>query len=213
MAALYGQLAGLLVILGVIPYVIGILKGKTRPNRATYAIWAVVNVINVSSYITVGARTTIWTGLGFAFTAILILGLSVKHGMGGFSKFEVACLVLASIAIYLWVATKSAEIALFTSYAAIMLGFLPTIKKAYLLPHTENTISWVMVAIASSLNLTALSSWAPDIAITPVSNAVFDVIVTAFLLFPTVRLAAVSSWRRPTIRLSPRIERQAAPLT
>jgi hypothetical protein len=194
--ALIGELAGALAIIQIIPYIVSILRGHTKPERASYLIWLLVDVIAISSYIAVGARTTIWTSLVFVFTGLLVFILSIKHGMGGFSTFDIICLLLACIGVVIWVSTKNALIALYFSNFVVTIGYLPTIKKAYFFPRTENTLSWTLTAIASTLNIFALTTLAPHIALTPIRAAVTQGIVAYLLLFPSSRFK-VRRYQRP----------------
>lgn len=150
----------------------------------TYFIWFIVDTLSIASYIAVGARTTIWVGLVYVITGLSIFLLSFKYGMGGYSKLDIACLLLALIGVSIWVTTSSALLALCFSTFASKIGYLPTIKKAYFFPETENTLSWTMTSLTSVLNIFALTTMAPAIAVPPVLGAVGPTIVAYFLLFP-----------------------------
>jgi len=179
-----GQIAGFIALISVVPYLISIVQGRTKPERASYLIWFIVDIISIASYISVGARTTIWTGLVLTFTGSLVLILSIKHGIGGFSKFDLTCLLLALIGIVVWVGSKDAVLALYFVTFVNFIGYLPTIKKAYFLPKTENTLSWALVAGASTLNLVALTSLQARIVLPVVCSAVLQASVAYLLVFP-----------------------------
>lgn len=177
-----GQLAGFMAFAALVPYMLSILKGETKPSRASYAIWAVVEVIWAASYIAAGATTTKWIGIVFAMNAVLIFLLSLKYGMGGSSKLDIICIVLAALAVYLWLTTKDPVTVVYTSTLAASLGYVPIIKKTYLYPETENKASWVLYAIASTLNLLAISEWVLVIVLRPVLSFTFSIILL-YLLF------------------------------
>lgn len=181
---LLGQLAGIVAFCSVIPYIISIFKGKTKPSRASYAIWSVVEIVWVTSYIAAGATTTKWTGIVFAISAVLIFILSLKYGMGGLNAFDIPCLILAALAILIWVTTKNPILADYMSTLAIFLGYLPIIKKAYLWPETENTLSWVLYAVATILTVTALTTLQLAIALRPIISLVMALVITGLLLLP-----------------------------
>ncbi|HEY4964056.1 MAG TPA: hypothetical protein VIH90_05155 [Candidatus Saccharimonadales bacterium] len=197
---LIGQLAGALAILQIIPYVRSILRGDTKPERMSYLIWFIVDVVILSSYFAVGARTTIWAVLVFTVSKLLILGLSIKRGMGGVSHFDIGCFLLALVGIIIWISTKNALIALYFSTFVMLLGYLPTFKKAYLLPKTENRLSWVLATMASVLNLFALTTLMPSISLLPIAGMVADVLVVYLLLFP-VSHAKRAKKRHPRIHI------------
>lgn len=179
-----GQIAGVLAVVQVIPYIVSILRGHTKPERMTYFIWFAVDAIAISSYIAVGARSTIWVGLVYVCTGLTIFLLSLKYGMGGFSKLDIICLLLAVSGVAIWLTTNNALLALCFSTFASKAGYLPTIKKAYFSPETENTFSWTMCACTSLLNIFALTTFTPVIAAPIVIGAIFPVIVAYLLLFP-----------------------------
>lgn len=189
---LIGQIAGILAFVQVIPYVISILRGKTRPARMTYFIKSIVAIITISSYIEVGARTSIWNGLAFAFTALLIFGLSIKRGMGGFTRLDMICLALALVGIVLWISTKDAVLTLYLSIFIKTVATLPLFKKAYLHPATENKLSWYIVLVADILNLFALTSLTPAISLLPLFEAGYSAVVVYLLLLHTPKLRKVT---------------------
>lgn len=183
-SAQIGALAGAIALVSVIPYIVSILRGNTKPERTSYLIWFIVDAVGILSYISVGATTTIWTGLVSTLMGLLVLLLSIKHGMGGFSKFDLTCLALALFGIFIWVSTNDALLALYFVTFVKIIGYLPTIKKSYFLPKTENTLSWTLVASASILNLFALTSLQPRLVAPILCSAVLQSLVAYLLLFP-----------------------------
>ncbi len=179
-----GQVAALLAAIAVVPYVWSILKGHTRPSRASYAIWSVIQTIELVSYIAAGATTTKWVLLVLAINAIVIFGLSFKYGMGGRNKFDIPCLVLAGGAIILWVTSHNPALAVYMSMLAGFIAYLPTIKKSYLWPGSENTLSWAIFVIAAILNVCALTTIQPAIALPPLFGLGLSMTVTGLLVFP-----------------------------
>ena len=186
-----GEIAALIDIATIIPYVWSTLKGHTRPSRASYGIWAVIQTVGLISYIAAGATTTIWALCVLTFNAFVIFGLSFKYGMGGRNKFDIPCLLLAGVAIFLWITTDNPALAVYLSTFAGFIGYLPTIKKAYLWPDTENILSWSMYVVAATLNGCALTSLRPAIALPPLCGLGLSVIVTSLLIFPHWKLMKV----------------------
>jgi len=76
------------------------------------------------------------------------------------------------------------------------MGYLPTIKKAYFFPKTENTLSWMMTAAAGTLNLFALTTLRPNIAILPIRSVLTEGLIAYLLLFPAVRFK-INRKKRP----------------
>lgn len=186
-SALLGQIAGILAVVQAIPYVVSILRGKTRPARASYAIWSVVQIISVVSYIASGATDTKWVPIALTVSAIVIFILSIKRGMGGLAKLDISCLIIAAIAIILWLTTNNPTLAVYASLVASTIAFVPIVKKSYLYPDTENTLSWTLYAVAVLLNVCALTSLNPAIVLPPVVSLVFSGTIAVLLLVPRKR--------------------------
>lgn len=157
--SIIGAIAGILALLQAVPFIYSTLRGHTRPERATYAIWSVVNCILLFSYLSAGATTTAGVNAAYTFTTLLILVLSIHHGVGGFTKLDLMSFVLAGLSIVLWVNTSNPLVALYLSMLVKFIGVIPTIVKTYYRPDTENSLSWAMCAAASTLNLFALTKF------------------------------------------------------
>lgn len=182
--ALLGQIAGILAVIQAIPYIFSILRRKTKPARASYAIWSVVQTISVVSYIASGATDTKWVPIALTITAVTIFALSFKYGMGGLSKLDVGCLGIAAIAIILWVTTSDAGLAVYASLVASSVAYIPVLKKSFLQPGTENTLSWSIYSTAAILNVCALTTIDPVISLTPIVSLILSTTIVIFLLLP-----------------------------
>lgn len=190
---LLGSIAGLVALLSIVPYIVSILRGYTKPSRSAYAIWVVIEILTAASYIAAGARATMWVSLAISLSAIVIFFLSFKYGMGGASKLDLWCLGLAAAAIICWLTTKNPVIALCMGVLAGKIGYVPVIKKSYLYPETENNLSWIMIALASFLNICALTSLKFEIAIVPIASFGVQAVVVFLLVFPRQRLVWTSN--------------------
>lgn len=180
-----GLCAGIFSFLGFIPYIITIFQGKTRPNRASWTIWASLGIVLAISNYSAGARETMWLLTAYAVCQITIAILSLQYGEGGWNAFDGTCLLGAFFSIILWQLFNSPLIAITISIAIDSLGALPTIKKSYLQPETEDLFSWMMFWVAGTLNICALSQWSIELAAQPVYLFTFNSIVVTLLLIPS----------------------------
>lgn len=176
-----GQSAAVLAFVGLVPYVRSILKGETKPNRASWFIWLVVNASLVASYHSSGATTTIWLNIAYVITTTTIFLLSLKYGVGGYSRLDIICLAGAAAGLILWWWTNNPVTALYLNVFVDALGFIPTIKKAYLIPDSENRLSWNISTFSNALNVAALTTWEFKIALFPVYNLVFNALIALLL--------------------------------
>lgn len=178
---MFGVLAAVAAVVQAFPYVASILRGTTRPSRTSFGIWTVVTAVAAGSYIASGARTTIWAGVVYTATALLTFLLSLRRGTGGLGPVDIACSAVAFIAVGGWLVTSSSLVALYASTSALLIGFVPTVLKAWHRPTTENLTSWAIASLSSVLNMLALTSLSVHIVIAPLAALLGDGAVTVVL--------------------------------
>src|ERR1700730_15252856 len=105
---LLGQLAGVISLFGFVPYIMEIVRGKTRPNRATWWIWTMVGAMLCASYYASGARHTIWVPISYVVGPLVTALLSVKYGEGGSGRFDRFCLGSTLLSLLAWWLARSA---------------------------------------------------------------------------------------------------------
>jgi uncharacterized protein with PQ loop repeat len=154
-----GILAGILSILGYIPYIISIIKGKTQPNKATWFIWTLVGGLLAFSYLAEGDQNTIWLPLGYFLGPLITAILSVRYGYAVWTKLDIVCIIAALISIIPWILSKDATMTLLINVIIDASGALPTLVKTYREPETEDFTAWVIFFIANTIQLFAISEW------------------------------------------------------
>lgn len=160
--------AGAIGLAGFVPYILSTLKGRTKPNRATWWIWALLALIIATSYHSVGAGDTIFVAISFLIGPLAVALLSIKHGEGGWNRFDGACIVGAGIGIALWGILSAPLAALLLMIGIDGIGLLPTIRKSIKRPESEDRFAWSLFFTAGVLNVVALESWAFELAVYPV---------------------------------------------
>lgn len=190
--SIIGVVAGFLSLLGFLPYLVSIYQGKTRPNRATWWIWAIVGIILCSSYYSSGAVHTIWVPVCSAFGHLIIAVLALKYGEGGWNRFDRGCLLGAAMSLLLWWRLNSPIIALLINIGIDFLGALPTIKKSYYEPHKEDSLTWLIFLSAHTLNLFALKDWSFALSAYPLYLFCSTATIVTFLVRPKMGIQPTS---------------------
>jgi hypothetical protein len=96
------------------------------------------------------------------------------------NSFDGVCLLGAFCGLALWFASGNPSIALAMVMVVDFFAYLPTIRKAYLDPMSENRAAWALFAVSGMLNFLAIDSWRPEIAAYPLYMLAFNLLV--FLL-------------------------------
>lgn len=166
--AIAGQVAGIVSLVAYASYVLAILRGETKPNRATWWVWTVVGLMLGSSYYYSGANHTIWVPVSYIIGPFVIAILSIKHGEGGWDRFDKYCLFGAGVSIVLWWAFSSPFIALLINLVIDLMGALPTIRKVYHEPEKEDRTAWTLFLVGNTINLFAVEMWTFTISVYPI---------------------------------------------
>lgn len=177
-----GLLAGCIGFLAFVPYTISTLKRKTRPNKATWIIWAVLGLIIAASYYVSGARDTAWTPIAYAIGMIIVASLSLRYGEDGWTQLDKFCIGGAALGLALWGITDNAMIALYLTIIIDAMGGIPTLKKAYERPESEDMLTWAMFFIANVVNMFAINSWSVQILSYPVYVLILSFSMNVILL-------------------------------
>jgi hypothetical protein len=158
--AIAGKVAGIVSLAAFIPYIIAILrgKGKIRPNRATWWIWTAVGFMLGASYYSSGANHTIWVPVSYIIGPFITAIISIKYGEGGWTPFDRICLLGAGISAILWWIFSSPVVALYVNIFIDLMGALPTIRKAYHEPESEDRIAWALFITGNIINLFAIET-------------------------------------------------------
>lgn len=153
MSAVLPVLAVVLAIAGYVPYITAILRGRTRPNRASWWIFAITAGTGAASSWAAGARGTIGVPVAFAVCCVVVGILAIRRGEGGFGRLDLTCLAVAAAAMAAWWATGEPLLATAMLALADLAGTVPTIAKAWRDPAREDGRSWMVWCAANCCNL------------------------------------------------------------
>lgn len=176
-----GIIAGILSLVGYIPYIITIIQGKTRPNRATWWIWTLVGGLLAFSYLSEGDPNSIWLPLGYFIGPFITAILSLRYGYAEWTKLDIACIVVAIISIVPWWLSHDATITLLINLIIDATGAIPTVVKTYREPETEDFTAWIIFWVANTLQLFAISMW-NIAALYPIYLFILATSIVAFII-------------------------------
>ncbi len=176
-----GLIASLLVFVGYAPYVIDTLKGKTKPHIYTWFIWGVVTLLVFFFQFNAGAGAGSWLTLSAGLVCLFIFMLSFRHGARNITRLDAVFLMLALVALGLWVITKQPLVSVILLVVIDMLGFIPTIRKSWNKPYTETLFSYGLNTFRFAIGIYALEAYTAVTYLYPVAwlfaNGLFSVLL------------------------------------
>jgi hypothetical protein len=151
-------LIGAMNVLAAIPYIIDVLKGKSKPNIASWATWSLLNAIIAVSALAAGdAVNTVVLGFSYFIGSSSVLLLAIFKGTRKYTAFDAVCQSTAVLSLVLWRLTNDPNAALYLVILVDIFAFLPTFRHAWYFPQEE---TWVTYAISglTALALTAMAT-------------------------------------------------------
>jgi hypothetical protein len=161
-------MAGVISSFSYIPYIASIIRKETIPARASWIIWSLLSFTILASYHSLGATSTIFLVIAYAVGTLITMVFSIFYGVGGWTKFDRLCLAVSISSLVVWWITDSAFLALVMNIIVDLTGTLPTIKKVYRLPDSENKLAWSCFFVGSFFNVLAINELSWHIALYPI---------------------------------------------
>lgn len=189
MLTIFAIVSALLVVASMPPYLIDIFKGKTKPERASWLIWAVLGAIALVSDYKLGVT---WSLLFIGFDVlycVVVLMLSFGRGAWGWTTLDKAALVIAAIGITFALIFRQPVLAIWGVIAADIAGTVLTYAKTYKDPESETTISWVLTGSAAIFSALAVGRAEFGLLLYPIYIALANFVILIAQATGRARLA------------------------
>ena len=175
----------IIYLVGLASYVINTLKGRIKPNRVSFFLWALIPMVALAAQINEGvgiqSLTTFMAGFGPA--AIFIASFINKKAFWKITKFDLICGALSIIGLLLWLITRQGSLAILFSIIADGLASVPTVAKAYRHPETETPFPWLTSTINGLLTLLTITTWTFAYYAFPLSIFITNLVIFILVKF------------------------------
>lgn len=175
-------------------YFIAILKGNAKPHRTTRLVFLLISTLTTFSLFAQGNRVAVWLAAISTFQSVIIFRLSLKYGMGGWSKTDIFCLLMAFVGIAFWQFTKNPLTALYFAIGADFIGVVPTLIKTYHFPHTEVWTFYFLDVCAGIFNLLATEKFILNQYLYPLYIIIINLTVVFLIIKPRL-----TTWNKKSI--------------
>lgn len=182
MKLFFALLASLLAVIGNIPYLKDMFRGRVKPHPYTWLIWSIVSGVTLVGQITKGAG---WGSLPFALSEIFtitIFTFSLRYGFKNIPDNDRYFLYAALVGIAPWIITNDPTISVIIMVIIDLVAFIPTLKKVWKHPETETPILYSSNIARHSLALLALSSYNIATTLHSISMIITNTMMTMFIL-------------------------------
>ena len=178
----------ILALLAPTTYIVSIIRGRSKPHRTTrFVVLVVVALIFLGTLSAHGNNGTKMLTTVTLLSSMIIFGLSLRRGMGGWSLFDRICLLIALIGIIGWRVTGNPITAIVLAILADTIAYLPAIAKTWRHPQSESHWFYSLSLVAAFLSLLTYK-------LTLVSIFQLAIIVDCFVMLTAVYHKKVLSY-------------------
>jgi hypothetical protein len=168
----------LILLLGSASYIVGIrqmLRGRYAPSVFSRIVWLLLSVNSFAAVVASGGSSASILLAGLLLTGNLMMCvISLKKGSRTFGRIEIVCLLLLFISGVLWLVIDVPLINLGLSLGGHLLGGIPTYRRVWLEPKSEDTTYWSLFFMASVLSVVASGQSSLHAIIFPLYFTLFD---------------------------------------
>ena len=180
-----------LTFLAFYPYLRGIIQGTTNPHVFSWVIWGSTTFVVFLAQLQAGGGVGAWPiGVSGVFTILIATVAYVKRADITITRLDWLFLTAALSSLPLWYATSDPAWAVVVLTAVDLLGFGPTVRKAYVAPHSESLATFGLFAARNALVILALESYSVAKALFPSAIAVACILLILLIVFRKRSLAA-----------------------
>jgi len=175
-------LSSILTITSVVPYIIEIIKGTTKPRVVSWLTWSVLTGIACVASFSDGQIPSGVLMLAATLETALVVVLGLKHGDRKFERLDVYCLSGALFGLLLWFIFSSPAIAVLAAVGIDLIGAIPTLKHSWQKPYEETWSAFALAALGGGITVLIAGSWAPTAVAYPLYILVINIAMTYCIL-------------------------------
>lgn len=148
-----------LAIVGNLPYLRDIIRGRVRPHPYTWLVWSIVSCIVFFGQLARGAGVGALPTAASEIFTIIIFFFSIRYGFKGIRPIDTVFLVIALLGLIPWLLTKDPTISVVIAVAIDLVAFAPTIRKTWIEPKSETPLLYAMNVLRHILMLMSLQAY------------------------------------------------------
>lgn len=169
---MFSGLAIALTFVAFVPYIRSILKGKTRPHVFSWFIWGITTVIVFFAQLEAKGGIGAWPiGISGAITVGVAVLAFYKRADISITRTDWLFFSVALASLPFWYLTSDPLWTVVLLTVIDLLGFGPTIRKAYEFPHQESQLFFISFMLRNVFAILALEHYSVTTVLFPLSIA------------------------------------------
>lgn len=173
-----------LTFVAFVPYIVTIIIGTTKPHVFSWIIWGTTTFIVFLAQLEGKGGVGAWPiGVSGSITIFIALLAYIKRSDITITRTDWFFFVLAMSSIPIWYITSGPLWAVVVLTAVDVLGFAPTVRKAYSFPHSESLLFFSLLTVRNLLVIMALENYSVTTVLFPAVIGAVCVLLMAMLTY------------------------------
>jgi hypothetical protein len=149
-----------LTLLAFFPYISAILKGAVKPHVFSWVIWGTTTFVVFLAQLDDSGGAGAWPiGVSGGITMFVALLAYLKRADVSITKTDWLFFISAMSSLPFWYLTSDPLWAVVILTVVDVLGFGPTVRKAYALPHSESLLFFALFTVRNLIVIMALENY------------------------------------------------------
>ena len=182
-------IAIVLTFVAFVPYISAILSNQVKPHVFSWAIWSITTLVIFFAQMEDGAGVGAWsTGVSGCVTVFIASLAYWKRADISITKLDWLFLTAALVSLPIWYFTSDPLWTVVILTTIDVLGFGPTIRKAYSFPYSESLLFFAIFVLRDSLVIAALENYSITTVLFPASIAISCITLCIIVMYRRKRL-------------------------
>jgi hypothetical protein len=177
-----GTLSVTVGLISLVPYLVDVVRGRTKPHMFSWLIWGMVMAIACAAQWAADAGPGAWWTLCSALGCLSIAALSLWQGEKNITRSDWWALVFAFLAIPLWYVTEEPLWSVILVTCIDISGYYPTFRKSYLKPYEEHATAFSIGAVGCFISICAMESFTLTTVLYPIMICSMNALLVTMLL-------------------------------
>ena len=180
---LLSSIAIILTFIAFIPYIRSILQNEIKPHTFSWITWSSTTIIVFIAQLSEGGGAGAKPiGISGCISIIIAILSYIKRADNSITKTDWIFFVIAMSAIPLWYFTSNPLLAVILLTSSDIIGFFPTIRKAYIKPFEEQIMFFNIIATRNAISIAALEYYSLTTILFPAAIGLMCISFTTMIM-------------------------------
>lgn len=186
---IFSVIAIVLALVGFVPYIALIIRGKVKPHVFSWVIWGITTTVIFFAQLEAEGGVGAWPiGLSGFVTILIAILAYLKRGDATITRMDWGFLIAAFASLPLWYLTNDPLWTVVILTTIDMIGFGPTFRKAYHRPFEDSRVFFIIMILRNVCSVIALEAYSVTTVLFPFCLAVGFLILLIILQYRRIAL-------------------------